>query len=158
MGDLTTIIILMAITFVPAIELIGSILYGLTATNLSPVLVFAVCVLINMVLGPVAYFGIDKSITFFQRFERFNRHWQKHIEKTQARLSRHVEKYGILGLSLFIAIPAPGSGSYTGALGAKLLGINFRKFMIANMIGVIIAGTIVTLIVSSGGWMFRLLF
>ena len=158
MGDLTTIITLMVITVVPAIELRGSILYGLTATNLSPVLIFAVCVLINMILGPVAYFGIDKSINFFQRFERFNRHWQRHVEKTQIRLSRYIEKYGILGLSIFIAIPLPGSGSYTGALGAKLLGIKFKKFMIANMIGVIIAGIIVTLIVSSGGWLFNLLF
>ena len=158
MQDIATIIILILITFVPAIELRGSILYGLTSTNLSTFTIFTTCVLANMVLGPVAYFVVEKFINFFLQFKTFDRWYQKHIEKTQKRIHKYTAKYGLLGLSLFIAIPAPGSGSYTGALGAKLLGIKFRKYLLANILGVLIAGVIVTLVVSSGGELFRILF
>ena len=47
---------------------------------------------------------------------------------------------------IFIAIPLPGSGSYSGALAAHLIGLSFRKFVVANTLGVIIAGIIVTLL------------
>jgi len=61
-----------------------------------------------------------------------------------------IDKYGEMGIAIFIGIPLPGTGSYTGALGAYLMGIGYKKFIIANVIGVLIAGTIVTLVVLSG--------
>ena len=64
---------------------------------------------------------------------------------TQRKIKPLVDKYGLFGVSLFIAIPLPGSGSYTGAVAAYILGIGYKKFILANLIGVIIAGTIVTL-------------
>jgi len=158
MGNILAIIILIIITFVPAIELRGSILYGLTATNISPLIVFTACVLANIALGPFAYFVVEKFINFFRQFRKFDEQYQKHIEKTQRKIHKYTEKYGLLGLSIFIAIPAPGSGSYTGALGAKILGISFKKYLLANIIGVVIAGVLVTLIVSSGGFLFSLFF
>ena len=49
-----------------------------------------------------------------------------------------------LGVAVFIGIPLPGSGVYTGAFGAYLLGLDRRKFAVANVIGVLIAATAVT--------------
>ena len=47
-------------------------------------------------------------------------------------------------MALFIGIPLPGSGVYTGAFGSYLLGLDRRKFAIANVVGVLIAGAAVT--------------
>ncbi|MEA3499505.1 MAG: small multi-drug export protein, partial [Candidatus Marinimicrobia bacterium] len=61
-----------------------------------------------------------------------------------------VEKYGEFGLALFIGIPLPGSGVYTGALAAFILGLDFKKFFIATVIGVFIAGILVTIATLTG--------
>ena len=50
----------------------------------------------------------------------------------------------MLGIAIFVAVPLPGSGSWTGGLIAYLLGIGYKKFFIANTIGVIVAGIIIT--------------
>ena len=55
-----------------------------------------------------------------------------------------MDKYGEWALAIFIGIPLPGSGVYSGALAADLLGLSFRKFVVANIVGVLIAGVIVT--------------
>ena len=78
-------------------------------------------------------------------------HWFDHkiwpvLEKTRHKIHPYVERYGELGVAVFIGIPLPGSGVYTGALGAYLLGVDRKKFSVANVIGVLIAATAVTLI------------
>ena len=49
-------------------------------------------------------------------------------------------------MSLFIAIPLPGSGSWTGALAGNLLNFGYKRFFVANLIGVIISGLIVSIV------------
>ena len=66
------------------------------------------------------------------------------LEKTQHKIHPYVEKYGELGVAVFIGIPLPMSGVYTGAFGAYLLGVDKKKFAIANVIGVLIAAVAVT--------------
>ncbi len=65
-------------------------------------------------------------------------------------LSKFTEKYSALGLALFIAIPLPGSGVYMGTLGAFVLGLERKKFLIASAVGVTLAGIIVTLLTMTG--------
>jgi uncharacterized membrane protein len=72
------------------------------------------------------------------------------VEKTRKKIHAGVEKYGEYFLIIFIGIPLPGSGVYSGALGAYLLGMSFRKFIIANIFGVLIAAAAVTIAVLSG--------
>ena len=61
------------------------------------------------------------------------------FERTQHKLHPYVEKYGEWGLAVFIGVPLPGTGAYTGAFGAFLLGLDKRKFLVANALGVLIA-------------------
>lgn len=140
----------------PALELRASIPYGILIAKINWFSVFLICVIANAVLGPVVFILIDKFIHLFQKIKAFDRLWTKIIERTQKKIHKYVEKYGVWGLSLFIAIPLPGSGSYTGAIAGYLLGFKLRKFIIANAIGVLIAGIIVTIIVLTGGEMFRI--
>ena len=76
--------------------------------------------------------------------------YDKIVVRTQKRIHEKVEKYGEWGLALFIGVPLPGSGVYTGALAAFLLGISTRKFLIAAVLGVLIAGTAVLIVTLTG--------
>ena len=66
-----------------------------------------------------------------------------------------VEKWGELFLIIFIGIPLPGSGVYSGALAGYIMGISFKKFMIANIFGVLIAAILVTIVTLTGSEAFQ---
>ena len=137
---------LILITMLPFLELRASIPYGINILKIAWPTVFIVCVIANMVLGVLVYFMLDKFINFFLRFKIIEIPYKKIVLRTQKKIQKYVDRYGEIGVALFIGVPLPGSGVYTGALGAYILGMKFRKFVIANIIGVLIAGIIVTII------------
>ena len=156
---LQEILILIALTFLPFLELRLAIPVGILATtfhlpynitltgfNLNPVLVLTICILANIVLGIIFYEFLFKFLHIFERFPKFYKIIDKFLTKSHKKVKPFVEKYGILGIALFIAVPLPGSGSYSGALGSFVLGISKKDFYIANAIGVTIAGILVTLL------------
>lgn len=142
---LDKILILVLLTFIPALELRLSIPYGIYFLGIPASVVIPVCIISNIILGIVIYFLLEKIVNFFLRFNWFSKTYFATIERARKKIKKYVDRYGILGVALFIGIPLPGSGSYTGALGSYILGIKFRHFIIANLIGVIIAGTLVSL-------------
>lgn len=143
---LRSILILVALTFVPALELRASIPLGFFSMQdeMSWPVVFAVCSGANILLGWLVFALLNPAFALLRRWSWFDRHLWPRLEKTQHRLHPYVEKYGELGVALFIGVPLPGSGVYSGALGSYLLGLNRRKFAVANVLGVIIAGVAVT--------------
>ena len=165
------ILILFGITMIPAFELRASIPYGVLSGSLElpfgitvqgmglPWLwVFVVCVISNAILGTILYPFIDIIICMLERIPLIGRFWRGMVERTQRRIHPYVERWGMLGVALFIAVPLPGSGSYSGALGAYLLGMSYRRFILANAIGVTIAGIAVTAVTVTGRGIFQLLF
>ncbi|MBN1385506.1 small multi-drug export protein [Candidatus Woesearchaeota archaeon] len=150
------ILILIGLTLLPFLELRASIPYGMLATDLAWQVVFIVCVLSNILLGPIVYFFLDRIIHVFLKIRWIEKCWHKSVERTQRRIHKFMERFGWLGVALFIAVPLPGSGTYSGALGSYILGLGYRKFIIANIIGVLIAGILVTLIVMTGSQAFSI--
>jgi len=138
------------ITFLPFLELRASIPYGILKANLNWALVFIVCVVTNIILGAVLYPLIDTITRMFTRIRFIDNLYGMYIKRTQRRIDRYVEKYGYLGVAIFIGIPLPGSGVYSGALAAYLIGLDYKKFIIADIIGVLIAGIIVTIVSLTG--------
>jgi uncharacterized membrane protein len=69
---------------------------------------------------------------------------QKLLERTRAK-GDQVKKYGAIGLMIFVAIPAPGTGVWTGALLAFLFGLPFKQTLPALVAGAAIAGVLVSL-------------
>ena len=67
------------------------------------------------------------------------------LERKADKNKDKVDKFGFWGLTLLVAIPLPGTGAWTGSLVASLMRINFWKALLANFIGVLIAGVIITL-------------
>ena len=161
---LQELLILFFLTFVPALELRASIPLGILAGRvelpfewylqgfgLHWSIVFLVCVSANALVGPFAYFMFDKVEHLLLRIPGINRLYKWKIEKTQKKIAPLVQKYGGLGIALFIAVPLPGTGSYSAALGALLIGMKQRLFFWADLVGVILQGIIVTILTLTAG-------
>jgi len=134
----------------PFLELRASIPYGVLSTDMNWILVFFICVLANIILAPIVYFLLDKTVHLFFFIKPFKKVYDYYIIKTQKKIHKYVEKYGELGVALFIAVPLPGSGVYSGALAAYIIGMSYKDFIKAAVIGVLIAGVIVTAISLTG--------
>jgi uncharacterized membrane protein len=141
---------LILITFIPALELRASIPFGIFATELHWLNVFFVCVISNIILGIIVFYLIDWIIRIVTKIKVVGNIWDKYVQRTQRRIQRGVEKYGEWAVTIFIGIPLPGSGVYTGALASNIIGLKFKKFLLADIMGVIIAGIVVTLICLTG--------
>ena len=138
--DIHNLIYAFLITLIPAIELRGGILYGIGVGE-NPFLVFLVCTIANILLIFPTFFFLSYIFPFFEHLPII----QPLLESTRRKTHPYVEKYGFIGLAIFVAVPLPGTGAYTGALGAYLLGMKKRKAIPAIAIGVVIAGIVVTL-------------
>jgi len=156
---LNKILLLILLTLIPFLELRYSIPAGiltgavelpfglaLVGLNIPWYTVFIVCVVTNFILGIIIFLILRTVVNYMRRFKWFEKIYKKIIARPQRRIKKYVDKYGELGVGLFIAIPLPGSGVYTGALGAYAIGLKFKKFIIADLIGVTIAGIIVTIL------------
>ncbi len=106
--------------------------------------VLPIVVITNILLGIFLYFALDFLVRLFTRVQYIKVLYERIVARTQRKAKPFVEKYGVIGLAIFIGIPLPGSGVWTGALAAFLLGVRFRDFAIACVIGVLIATAIVT--------------
>lgn len=148
---------LMLITFIPYLELRASIPYGILKIGMNWWSVWLICVVINILLGILIYLLIDRVVKLFLRIKWFARWYHRWVERAQKKIETAVEKYGWIGVGLFIGVPLPGSGVYTGGLGSYLIGLDFKKFVLACILGCVIAGTAVTLIVLFGQGVFGFL-
>ena len=131
---------LIIISLIPGIELRGSIPVGI-AQGLDPLMVFSIAVLLNVLIAVMGFWFLDRLWDNWISRIRFFKH---HLEKNRKKAHEAVEKYGYLGLLLFVAIPFPGTGAYTGTLVAWALGMDRKKSMTMIAIGVLIAGVVVT--------------
>ncbi|MCG2719439.1 MAG: small multi-drug export protein [Nanoarchaeota archaeon] len=149
------ILILIGLTLLPFLELRASIPYGIFNTDLHWSLVFLICVVFNIILAPIIYFFLDKVMHIFLKIKAIDKCWQWWTSKTQKKIKKYVDKYGELGVAVFIGIPLPGSGVYSGALGSYLIGLSFKKFIKAAIIGVLIAGVVVLIVSLTGVGIFK---
>jgi len=128
------------VTVVPWIELRGAIPIAVakSETELIPLIM-----IINMFLFFPVYFVLE---FFYDKFFSKIKFIRKKLESIRKRGKPYVDKYGLLGLAVFIGIPLPGSGVYSGTILAWLLGIKWKKGFVTVIIGVIIATVIVSII------------
>jgi uncharacterized membrane protein len=146
---LRSIIILFLITLVPGLELRASIPVGIfggerVAAGLPWPLVAAICIVANIIIGWAVFFLLGPALKLMRRLPLCELLVVRYLERARQKLKPQVEKYGFWGLAIFIGIPLPLTGAYTGAAGAFTIGMKTRQFMLANVIGVLIAGSAVT--------------
>lgn len=139
--DLSSWLWVLVITCVPWIELRGSIPLAIVKFGLDPLLVLASTVLVNIAVIYPAFIFLDWFFDLMKKtpLNRF-------IERTQTKARPYVEKYGMLGLALFVAVPLPGTGAYSGSLAAHIFGMKNKRAFASIAAGIAMAGVAVTLI------------
>jgi uncharacterized membrane protein len=138
-------ITLLLITFLPYIELRGSIPVGIIGFGLDPLEVFAICTIANIIIILPIYIFLDFAFERVFRISWFNRHIEPKIDRIRETAEGNVKRYGFLGLAAFVAIPLPGTGAYSGCLASYLLGMERKKSFLSVALGVLVAGVLVTL-------------
>jgi uncharacterized membrane protein len=151
-------IALFLLTMLPFFELRASIPYGiwsgsvslpfglsLSGLGLSPLIVFPFVVIANILLGEFIFWSLKALLPHVLKVPHMERVYGFSVKRAQKKAQKYVERYGKIGLALFIGIPFPGSGVWSGALAAFIFGFRLKEFRAANIAGVIIAGILVTL-------------
>ncbi|MEA5026884.1 MAG: small multi-drug export protein [Erysipelotrichaceae bacterium] len=134
---------LFMISMIPLIEERGAIIYG-AAIGMPWYQVLPICIVANMIPVPfVLIFGM-KLIKYLKTTKLLGGFFTKYEAKLMER-SANVDRYSLIALALFVGIPLPGTGAWSGSLIATILNIDFKKAVFAIFIGVLIAGIIMTL-------------
>jgi len=129
----------------PISELRGAIPYGMAKGIPLPFLV-PFCILLNALVGPLVFLFLSSIHKLLCRITGYRNMFEKLVARARRKVHAKVEKYGYFGLALFVAIPLPVTGAYTGALGAWVLGLDPKKTYLAVLLGVSIAAAVVTLV------------
>lgn len=143
-GKVSSEIIVFIISMLPILELRG----GMIAAKLLGIeffRAFLICLAGNLIPIPFILLFIRKIFGWLKRFGKT----EKLIEKLEARSIRKAEKvrkYRLFGLFLFVAIPLPGTGAWTGALAADLFDIRIRHSFPTIAVGVLVAGIIMSVL------------
>ena len=148
-GPLRHYIITAVFALLPIAELRGAIPYALINDIPLPT-AFLMSVGLNACVGPIVYGFLSTLHKILSRMDWYNRFFNKLITRARTRLQGKVAKYGYWGIIIFVAIPLPITGAYTGTLGAWVLGMDKKKTFLAVVAGVIIAGVIVSLVTVFG--------
>ena len=139
-------LILFIISMVPILELRGGLLAaGPAFLNIPMWRAIPVGIIGNLLPIPFILLLITKIFDWMKGTKRLKPVVEK-LEKKAMSQSANIEKYEFWGLVAFVGIPLPGTGAWTGALIAALLGIRFRKAFPAIVIGVCLAACIMTII------------
>lgn len=139
------------VSMVPLIELRGAVPIGLSTWMGDPLPIlplYIVCILGNMLPVPIIFFFARKVLVWGSDKKFIGKFFKFCLEKGEKGGKKLQEKAGrglYWALFLFVGIPLPGTGAWTGTLAASLLDMDFKKSVIAIIAGVVLAGIIMGL-------------
>ena len=137
-------LIVFFISMVPIVEIRGAVPVAV-ANDLNLFWTYVVCILGNMLPVPIIYLFARKVLVWGSDKKFIGRFFSFCLEKGEKGGKKLLDKAGngmVIALMLFVGIPLPGTGAWTGTLAASILDLGFKKSVIAVMCGVVIAGVI----------------
>ena len=151
-GGITSIafgkqILVFIISLMPILELRGGLIAA-ALLGLSPWQSYIICIIGNILPVPFILLLINKILNWMRNSKHFKKiaNWlDKKVEKNK----KQIEKYGYLGVILFVGIPLPGTGAWTGTLIASVLEMDKKKTFLAVCFGVFMA-SIIMMVLSFG--------
>ncbi len=141
-GVIPNELLVLAISMIPVLELRGAIPVAI-ALDMHWVKAFILCVIGNLIPVPFVVVYMKPLFNFFRK-SRFFVGTIEWLEKRTMKKAETVIKYSAIALFAFVAIPLPGTGAWTGAMIAAILGMRLKHAFPAIAAGVIVAGIIVT--------------
>lgn len=133
-------IIVFIISLLPLLELRGGILAAFLL-DLNPVSSYIISFIANILVVPIALFLLKLFFDLLRKIKFFDKIITK-IENKCLSKREQLDKYGYIGLILFIGIPIPGTGAWTGCFLASLLNMDKKKSFIAGVLGVLLSSII----------------
>ena len=137
-------IIVFIISLMPILELRGGLLAA-SLLGLDPISSYIIAVIGNIIPIPFILWFMGRILKWMKTRKKLKKlsDWiDKKVEKNRTK----IEKFGFWGLVLFVGIPLPGTGAWTGCLVASVLEMDKKKSFLAAMIGVAMASIIMMLI------------
>lgn len=139
-------LIIFIISMIPILELRGGILAaGPAFLNIPTWRAIPICLVGNLIPIPFILLLIRPIFAWLRKTRLFRPLVEK-LEKKAMSKSDRISRYEFWGLVLFVGIPLPGTGAWTGALVAAVLQLRMKKAFFAILLGVLISGIIVMLI------------
>jgi len=132
-------------SMIPVVELRGAIPMGI-ALGLTPLNSSILSFLGSMVPVPFILFGIRPVFDFLRKTKLFKGLVDRLTERSLSKHGHRVQKFGAIGLMIFVVIPLPGTGVWSASLIAALLDVRFKWAFPAILVGNLIAGIIVMLL------------
>ena len=136
-------ILVFIISCMPILELRGGLLAA-SLLDLNPVISYILCVIGNLLPIPFILWFIDYIFELLKKTKA--KSLIEKLEKKADSKKGQIEKYGFWGLVLFVGIPLPGTGAWTGSLIAAMLRMDKKKAFLATILGVLMASIIMMLI------------
>lgn len=135
----------MLVSMVPVIELRGGIPFGVAA-GLPVWMAYIAAVIGNLIPVPFILVFIRRIFQWIrQHMPKLNSMIDK-LEKKAHLKGKKMQKYQYLGLAIFVAIPLPGTGAWTGSLAAAFLDMRLKKAFPAAVLGVVVAGFVISVL------------
>ena len=142
-------LIIFLVSMIPIIELRGAMVYAM-GFDLPYIPALVVCVVGNMLPVPIIYFFARKFLSWGAKKKFIGgicRFFLVKGEKAGQKLAKSAGRGGLfVSLMLFVGIPIPGTGAWTGTLGASFLNMGFKSTVAAVSLGVILAGVIMAVL------------
>lgn len=137
-------IVVFIISLMPILELRGGLIAA-SLLKLNPVSSYIISVIGNVIPVPLILWFINYVLDFMRNNKRLSK-VAKWLDEKVEKHKGQIEKFGFWGLVLFVGIPLPGTGAWTGCLIAAVLNMDRKKSFFAAMIGIFMASIIMMLI------------
>jgi len=143
------LLIAIILTFLPITELRAGLPLAISyavENNVSIPFIFFIIIFFNILVTFFAFYFLDHLHKYLERFEFYREKFNKKLKKSRKKVENVQKNYnslGFLALVIFVAIPIPGTGAWTGSFIAWLLNFDRKKSILSISAGVIIAGLLV---------------
>jgi len=143
-GGISKEVIIFIISLMPILELRGGLLAA-SLLHIEFLRAVGICILGNILPIPIVLLFLEKVLYLLGKWSVTKKivTW---LEKKVDSKREQIDKYGYLGLIIFVGIPLPGTGAWTGSLLAVMLGLNKKKSFICILIGVLLAAIIMSIV------------
>ena len=128
----------------PILELRGGLIAA-ALLDVNPVISYIICIIGNVLPVPFILWFINSILNWM----RNSKHFSSIANWLDSKVTKHkaqIEKYGFWGMVLFVGIPLPGTGAWTGCLIAAVLNMNKKKAFLAALLGIIMASVIMMIL------------